>query len=77
MAYWYNVDKGTVETDDDKDQGAKLMGPYATQDEASRALQSARENTERWDAEDREWDQGPVARERALGEDDDPGSNSL
>ena len=31
------------------------MGPYATKDEAANALAHARENTERWDAEDRRW----------------------
>ena len=58
MAYWYNVDTGQVETDDDKSQGANLMGPYDSQDDASRALQTAREKTEAWDAADREWDEG-------------------
>ncbi|GAA1907951.1 methionine aminopeptidase [Lapillicoccus jejuensis] len=55
MQYWYNVDSGQVETDETKSQGAHVMGPYASQDEASRALQSARERTEQWDAEDRDW----------------------
>ena len=31
------------------------MGPYDTEEEASHALRSARERTEKWDAEDREW----------------------
>lgn len=55
MQYWYNVDSGEVETDETKSQGAKVMGPYASSDEAGRALQTARERTEKWDAEDREW----------------------
>jgi hypothetical protein len=58
MAYWYNVDTGQVETDDDKSQGANLMGPYDSQDDASRALQTARERTEAWDAADKEWEEG-------------------
>ena len=58
MAYWYNVDTGQVETDDDKSQGANLMGPYDSQGAASHALQTAREKTEAWDAADREWDEG-------------------
>ncbi|MDQ2758825.1 MAG: methionine aminopeptidase [Actinomycetota bacterium] len=55
MQYWYNIDSGQVETDENKSQGAKVMGPYATADEAGHALQSARERTEKWDAEDKEW----------------------
>lgn len=56
MQYWYNVDSGQVESDDSKSQGAHLLGPYASQDEAVHALQSARERTEAWDAQDRDWD---------------------
>ena len=56
MAYWYNVDKRQVEDDSNKSQGDQLLGPYTTQDEASRALEHARENTEKWDAEDKAWD---------------------
>jgi hypothetical protein len=56
VAYWYNVDTGKVETDETKGQGDDLMGPYDTEDEASRALEIARQKTERWDEEDRAWD---------------------
>jgi hypothetical protein len=56
MAYWYNVDKGTVEDDGNKSPGDQLLGPYTTEDEATRALEHARENTEKWDAEDKAWD---------------------
>ncbi|MEO3938995.1 methionine aminopeptidase [Dermatophilaceae bacterium Soc4.6] len=55
MQYWYNVDSGEVESDETKSQGAQVMGPYPTADDAGRALQSARERTEQWDADDREW----------------------
>ncbi len=34
------------------------MGPYDSQAEAANALQSARERTEKWDAEDKAWDEG-------------------
>ena len=34
------------------------MGPYDSQDEAANALQSARERTEKWDAEDKAWEEG-------------------
>jgi hypothetical protein len=56
VAYWYNVDTGKVETDETKGQGDDLMGPYDTEDEASRALDIARAKTARWDEEDRAWD---------------------
>ncbi len=55
MQYWYNVDSGEVETDETKSQGAQVMGPYPSSDAAGRALQTARERTEKWDGEDREW----------------------
>ena len=55
MSYWYNTATGQVETDDDRGQAQDVMGPYDTAEEASRALQSAHERTEKWDAEDREW----------------------
>ena len=56
MAYWYNVDKGQVEDDSNKSSGDQLLGPYTSQDEASKALEHARQNTEKWDAEDKAWD---------------------
>jgi hypothetical protein len=58
MAYWYNLNSGQVETDDNKSQGDDLMGPYDTQDAAANALQTARERTEAWDAEDKAWEDG-------------------
>ena len=56
MAYWYNVETGKVETDETKGQGDDLMGPYDTEEDASRALETARRKTERWDEEDRAWE---------------------
>ena len=53
MQYWYNVKTGQVEDDDNKSAGENIMGPYASRDEASRALETAREKTEAWDEEDR------------------------
>ena len=47
MAYWYNVNTGKVETDDTKSRGEIVMGPYDTEDEAVRALEIAREKTEK------------------------------
>ena len=34
------------------------MGPYDTEADATNALDLARQRTERWDEEDREWEQG-------------------
>lgn len=56
MVFWYNITTGQVESDEEKSPGADLMGPYASRDEASRALQTAAEKTEKWDEEDRAWD---------------------
>jgi hypothetical protein len=36
----------------------RLMGPFDTRKAAARALSHAQENTERWDAEDKAWDEG-------------------
>ncbi len=57
MAYWYNVNTGKVETEENRGPGENLMGPYATEEEASRALEIAREKTERWDEQDKAWDE--------------------
>ncbi len=58
MPYWYNVDTAMVETDETRSQNATVMGPYASAEEASRALEIAHEKTERWDEEDRRWNDG-------------------
>lgn len=58
MAYWFNVSSGQVESDDNKSQSDDLMGPYNSQEEAANALQTARERTEKWDAEDKAWEEG-------------------
>ena len=58
MAYWFNVSSGQVESDDNKSQSDDLMGPYDSQEEAANALHTARERTEKWDAEDKAWEEG-------------------
>ncbi len=55
MQYWFNVAKGVVENDDDRGPGEDVLGPYDTPEEAARALQIAHERTEKWDAEDKAW----------------------
>jgi hypothetical protein len=57
--YFYCLDHGLVEGV----LGCRAevrLGPYATLDEASRALDSARRRTELWDSADDEWDNGPA-----------------
>ncbi|GAA4885773.1 methionine aminopeptidase [Serinicoccus chungangensis] len=65
MQYWYNTKTGQVESevDDRRARSADLLGPYGSEDEASRALEIAREKTERWDEQEREddnWDNNPL-----------------
>lgn len=56
MQWWYDVATGQVHNDEERGPGEDQLGPYATREEAARALQTAREKTEKWDAEDREWE---------------------
>jgi hypothetical protein len=58
MAYWYNLTTGQVESEDNKSQSDDLMGPYDSQAEASKALDTARQRTEAWDEEDKAWEEG-------------------
>ena len=56
MAFWFNVSTGQVEDDANKSPQDRLMGPYDTQGEAEQALSHAKDNTDRWDADDKAWD---------------------
>jgi hypothetical protein len=56
VAYWFNVDTRQVVTDETKGPGDNLMGPYTSEADAALALETARERTERWDEEDRAWE---------------------
>ena len=56
MAYWFNVNTGQVEDDANKSPQDRLMGPYDSYAAAEQALAHARENTERWDKEDKAWE---------------------
>jgi hypothetical protein len=58
MAFWYNLSTGQVETDESKSQSDDLKGHYDTEADAANALELARRRTERWDEEDREWEEG-------------------
>ncbi|MFV0458420.1 MAG: SPOR domain-containing protein [Actinomycetales bacterium] len=55
--FWFNVRTRQVE-EGHQSEGADLMGPYQTREEAANALELARERTEQWDEEDREWRDG-------------------
>jgi len=57
MEYWFNVNTAAVEDDTNKSPMDRLLGPFPTYAAAEQALSHARENTERWDAEDRAWDE--------------------
>jgi hypothetical protein len=57
VSFWYNVDTGQVETDENRSRGEQVLGPYATEAEARAALDTAHAKTEKWDAEDRAWNE--------------------
>lgn len=67
MSFWYNVDTGQVETDDNRSRGEQVLGPYATEAEARAALDTAHKKTEQWDAQDRDWNERGAA---GAGDDD-------
>lgn len=55
MHYWYNVRTRQVEDDDNRSMAEDVMGPYDSREDAAHALETARQKTEKWDAEDHEW----------------------
>ncbi len=57
MSYWFNTSTGQVETDDTRGQAQDVMGPYESEAEARSALKSAHDRTEKWDADDRDWNE--------------------
>lgn len=65
MQYWYNTKTGQVESeiDEQRARSADLLGPYGNADEATRALEIAREKTKRWDEQEQDednWDNNPL-----------------
>lgn len=52
--YWYNPTTGEVE-EGLQSPWTDRMGPYASRDDAQRALDKAAHRTEDWDEEDRRW----------------------
>jgi hypothetical protein len=56
--YYFNTRTGLVEDLEGKSPSRDLLGPYTTREEAERALTTAHERTEKWDEEDRAWNEG-------------------
>jgi hypothetical protein len=54
--WWWCVRHHTVEPDGGPCANQDRLGPYATVEEASRALQQVQERNARHDAEDKAWD---------------------
>lgn len=48
-----------VETDADKCDVTRLLGPYASRAEAAQGLEKVRQRNEAWDEEDELWTGGP------------------
>lgn len=53
--FYYNLDTKSVE-EGPQSPGNELMGPYATREEAQRALANAAARNEAWDEESAAWD---------------------
>jgi hypothetical protein len=59
--YWFNTRTGQVEETEDRSPSRDVLGPYASRAEAEQALETARQRTERWDAEDAAWERRGAA----------------
>lgn len=57
QAYYYNLKTGTVEFGLVSDWNERI-GPYATHDEAAKALERVKDRNEAWEEQDREWNGG-------------------
>ena len=55
--FYFNIRTRQVEEGRQSDW-SELMGPYPTREAAEQALETARANTERWDEEERRWQEG-------------------
>jgi hypothetical protein len=54
MAFWFNVNTKQVETDETRSEAVDVLGPYPTREAAARALETARERTKAWEADEAE-----------------------
>ena len=50
--WWYSLTRHTVEDDDGPTPGKDRLGPFATPEEAARALEKVKERNAAWDAQD-------------------------
>ena len=55
--FWFNTKSRTVEEGHQSDW-SNLLGPYPTREAAERALATAQANTEKWDEDDKRWNDG-------------------
>ena len=53
--FYYNLSTGQVE-EGPQSPASERMGPYATREEAARALSTAAERNKAWDEENQDWD---------------------
>ena len=51
MQYWYNTFTGQVE-EGQQSKITHLWGPYATREEAEKAMETAQKRNEEWDNQD-------------------------
>ncbi|HEU5483733.1 MAG TPA: SPOR domain-containing protein [Microlunatus sp.] len=52
--FWYDLNTKSVITDDNNTKAVDRLGPYATREEAERALEKVEDNNQAWDSDD-EW----------------------
>jgi hypothetical protein len=52
--FWFNLTTGQVE-EGQQSSWEHVMGPYATREEAARALDIAKQRNQDWEEDDREW----------------------
>jgi hypothetical protein len=52
LRWWYCLKHHTVEPYDSDCPGKDRLGPYATREEAARALETVQRRNEEWDSQD-------------------------
>lgn len=55
--YYYNLSTGAVE-EGAQSPAIERMGPYATREEAERALSNAAKRNQEWEEDDKQWEEG-------------------
>ena len=50
--FWYDVKTKSVVTDDNDVKAVDRLGPYASREEAERALETVEERNQAWDDDD-------------------------